>query len=158
MVTKLVACGHEHKKADEPQPEDLIVGDDDLDSAASEPHNDGNTDEFLSELSLTSDVLLSMWRVASTKAVCVRTAPNIDSKRTEHKLESGEIFTIFERVQGCDGILYLRLEDGRGWTCDEDPGVGVLCVNVLDELREAARRREMFFRMAEAWQKWSQPT
>jgi len=43
-------------------------------------------------------------------------------------LQPDEVFRVSEERQGADDILYLKLEDSRGWVFDKKPGVGTLCV------------------------------
>lgn len=41
-----------------------------------------------------------------------------------------EVFEVSETIHGEDGVVYLRLSDGRGWLFDRLPGVGTMCVPV----------------------------
>lgn len=38
--------------------------------------------------------------------------------RALHSLENGDAFRVAQELEGDDGVVYLRLEDGRGWACD----------------------------------------
>jgi len=60
--------------------------------------------------------------------VRIRTEPDIDGETTNEILEPGTAFAVDKQQRGDDGILYLRLADGRGWIMESKPGVGVMCV------------------------------
>jgi len=58
----------------------------------------------------------------------IRVLPQIDGPRTNEVLSPGDIFRVSKGVEGADGILYLKLADGRGWLFDRMPGVGAMCI------------------------------
>jgi len=58
----------------------------------------------------------------------VRSVPDVNGPRTPHVMQPGDVFTVSEEREGSDGILYLRLADGRGWVFDRKPGAGNMCV------------------------------
>lgn len=71
----------------------------------------------------------STWRydAGDGEPLVLRTAPSISAPRTMEQLRPGTIFAVDEQHLGDDGVLYLRLTDGRGWAFDMKPGVGVMC-------------------------------
>ncbi|CAK0907602.1 unnamed protein product [Prorocentrum cordatum] len=81
---------------------------------------------------------VSSWRYVDHIGAAVRAEPRIDGPRTEHAVAPGSIFGVSEERPGADGVLYLRLADGRGWLFDSVPGVGVLCARCADDGARAA--------------------
>lgn len=71
----------------------------------------------------------TLWRFspADGKHVDIRAEPTIEGRRTRERLQPGELFRVATEQLGQDGILYLRLADGRGWVFEQKPGVGLLC-------------------------------
>jgi len=65
--------------------------------------------------------------------VHIRVLPKIDGPRTDEMLNPGDAFRISQGLEGTDGILYLKLADGRGWLFDRMPGVGIMCVEYRTE-------------------------
>lgn len=57
----------------------------------------------------------------------IRSEPIMDGPRASSKLRAEETFRVSEVVDGADGILYLKLADGRGWVFNMKPGVGNMC-------------------------------
>lgn len=57
----------------------------------------------------------------------LRKEARVDGPRVRSKLECGDLFCVSEERRGPDGILYLQLADGRGWSFDHKPGIGALC-------------------------------
>jgi len=51
----------------------------------------------------------------------------MNAPKTGNTLSPGDVFEVAEERRGPDGILYLKLSDGRGWVFERKPGVGVLC-------------------------------
>merc|ERR1712232_132112 len=48
--------------------------------------------------------------------IAIRAAPDVNAERCEEFLmEPGTVFRVAEEVDGSDGVVYLRLADGRGW-------------------------------------------
>jgi len=62
--------------------------------------------------------------------VDIRAVPDIFGSRTGISIQAGEAFEVSEERRAADGVLYLRLADGRGWVFDRKPGVGVLCSRI----------------------------
>ena len=61
--------------------------------------------------------------------LAIRAVPHVFGEITEHRLRPGEAFCAAQELyRGREGVLYLKLEDGRGWAFDRKPGVGVMCV------------------------------
>merc|ERR1712039_810351 len=67
------------------------------------------------------------------KHMDIRSEPQVDAKRVQHRLNPREIIPVSEERRGHDGVLYLKLADGRGWVFESKPGVGVLCVRHVEE-------------------------
>lgn len=63
-----------------------------------------------------------------TALMDVRAEPDVNAPRTPHVLSPGDAFGVSEELKGEDGVLYLKLADGRGWAFDRKPDVGVMCV------------------------------
>jgi len=74
--------------------------------------------------------VISRWRYSPPDGlpIAVRASPDITGARTDRQLTPGELVDVAEERLGTDGVVYLRLADGRGWLFDQKPGVGVLCV------------------------------
>jgi len=70
------------------------------------------------------------WRcdTANGFVIGIRTMPAIDGPMSGDSLRLGETFLVSQELSGSDGVLYLRLADGRGWVFDQKPGVGTMCV------------------------------
>ncbi|CAE8624260.1 unnamed protein product [Polarella glacialis] len=81
---------------------------------------------------------ISKWRYAPHDGchMDVRAAPMIGGMRSSSILIAGEIFDVCQSLVGADGVLYLKLSDGRGWVFDKKPGVGALCVRCEDSDEE----------------------
>jgi len=62
-------------------------------------------------------------------AKACRDTANIDGKRNGETLSAGAVFSVSEEVVK-DGVMYLKLADGRGWVFDHKPGEGIMCVRV----------------------------
>ncbi|CAK0905843.1 unnamed protein product [Prorocentrum cordatum] len=71
------------------------------------------------------------YRPVNGAPIAIRTEPNIDSEKTEHKVYSEESFRVDLIVKGLDDELFLRLEDGRGWLFDKHPEHGTMCFRVF---------------------------
>lgn len=69
----------------------------------------------------------------------MREGPDINAKRTPFEMQPGDTFQVCEEVLGVDGVLYLKLADGRGWLFDKKPGVGTMCVLQKDPGTQAAQ-------------------
>lgn len=95
--------------------------------------------------SRTGEASKSIWRCDFEHGVDVRADTEIDAEKTGQALMCGEIFRVSEERQSPDGIVYLCLDDGRGWVYDRMPGIGVLCVRQraagLVNVVESRRRR-----------------
>uniref|UniRef100_A0A7S4VI64 Uncharacterized protein n=1 Tax=Alexandrium monilatum TaxID=311494 RepID=A0A7S4VI64_9DINO len=71
-----------------------------------------------------------LWRYEPDdgNAIGIRAGPAVSAARTGNKLFPGEVFSVSQEQAGEDGILYLKLADGRGWVFDRKPEVGVMCI------------------------------
>eukprot|EP00931_Biecheleriopsis_adriatica_P061903 TRINITY_DN37249_c0_g1_i1.p1 TRINITY_DN37249_c0_g1~~TRINITY_DN37249_c0_g1_i1.p1 ORF type:complete len:457 (-),score=103.72 TRINITY_DN37249_c0_g1_i1:47-1417(-) len=71
----------------------------------------------------------TLWRYAAAdgKPINMRVEPSLEAARNGHALKPGEFFRVDEELSSSDGILFLRLADGRGWLFDKKPGIGVMC-------------------------------
>merc|ERR1719433_2132502 len=58
----------------------------------------------------------------------IRSSPDINGPRTHVVMQPGEVFMVSEEREGPEGVLYLKLADGRGWVFDRKPGSGMMCV------------------------------
>lgn len=74
----------------------------------------------------------SRWRYESRDGlhIDIRTAPDFGAARTGHGLLPGEEFGVVQEYRGSDGVLFLHLEDNRGWVFESKPGVGTMCRRV----------------------------
>eukprot|EP00933_Yihiella_yeosuensis_P072936 TRINITY_DN81493_c0_g1_i1.p1 TRINITY_DN81493_c0_g1~~TRINITY_DN81493_c0_g1_i1.p1 ORF type:complete len:344 (-),score=64.74 TRINITY_DN81493_c0_g1_i1:100-1131(-) len=70
-----------------------------------------------------------MWRYDpdESNALDIRITPMITGPRASKVLLPGEVFRVSQEHRGADGILYLKLSDGRGWVFESKDGVGKLC-------------------------------
>jgi len=57
-----------------------------------------------------------------------RLTPEIDGMRSSYPLHPGDLFRVVEERLGLDGVLFLRVEDNKGWMFDHKPGRGVMCI------------------------------
>merc|ERR1711920_826136 len=62
------------------------------------------------------------------KKLGVRATPDYNGPRTGANLIVGEQFDVCEERINFDGVIFLKLADGRGWAFDRKPGVGEMCV------------------------------
>eukprot|EP00933_Yihiella_yeosuensis_P018635 TRINITY_DN15227_c2_g1_i1.p1 TRINITY_DN15227_c2_g1~~TRINITY_DN15227_c2_g1_i1.p1 ORF type:complete len:955 (-),score=222.57 TRINITY_DN15227_c2_g1_i1:63-2927(-) len=71
----------------------------------------------------------TLWRYSPEDGfhLDIRVVPMITGPRTGLALLAGEVFRVSQEHQGSDGVLYLKLADGRGWVFDKKDGVGSLC-------------------------------
>ena len=77
-----------------------------------------------------SDSKGSAWRyVPPTELpLAIRVLPQVVGPLTGHYLRPGEVFCVAQELYlGLEGVVYLKLADGRGWAFDRLPGVGVMC-------------------------------
>jgi len=72
--------------------------------------------------------------VGEQRGIRVRRDPRLNSEPTEQVMQPGETFEVCEVVRDCDGILYLRLPNHRGWLFESIPGVGRVCVPLSQQL------------------------
>lgn len=75
------------------------------------------------------------WRVVNTNlalGVGFRRQPLSDGPRMQPEggVRPGETFSVSEKCVGKDGVLHLRLADGRGWLPSTKPTGDVLCERV----------------------------
>mmetsp|Transcript_168118 Transcript_168118/g.539948 ORF Transcript_168118/g.539948 Transcript_168118/m.539948 type:complete len:851 (+) Transcript_168118:19-2571(+) len=57
----------------------------------------------------------------------LRQMPEVNAFRANAALMPGDTFPVSEEKVGADGVLFLKLADGRGWAFDRLPGPGILC-------------------------------
>lgn len=55
--------------------------------------------------------------------LAIRAYPGIDAPTTGGSLGSGEVFTVNQETPGDNGVLFLRLADGRGWVFNRKSGL-----------------------------------
>jgi len=60
----------------------------------------------------------------------VRLLPDLEGPQGDFFLRAGEEFEVSEERRCQDGIIHLRLADGRGWVPTRAPGAGTLCEQV----------------------------
>eukprot|EP00419_Tripos_fusus_P042392 CAMPEP_0172791164 /NCGR_PEP_ID=MMETSP1074-20121228/208330_1 /TAXON_ID=2916 /ORGANISM="Ceratium fusus, Strain PA161109" /LENGTH=505 /DNA_ID=CAMNT_0013628221 /DNA_START=23 /DNA_END=1540 /DNA_ORIENTATION=+ len=72
----------------------------------------------------------TLWRYVpeDTTALAIRTAPDVNAKRSDFVLQPKEVFGVSEASLRNNSVTFLKLADGRGWAFDSDPQVGTLCV------------------------------
>jgi len=92
----------------------------------------------------------ALWKFEppADKGFALRSRPDMDAPRAGGLLQPGEVFRVSEEHRGSDGILYLQLANGRGWTFEGRAGVGTLCRQLEEE--EAAAFLELEAEEAEA--------
>ncbi|CAK8987019.1 unnamed protein product [Durusdinium trenchii] len=54
----------------------------------------------------------------------IRSSSAVDAPTTGGSLGSGEVFAVEQETPGANGVLFLRLADGRGWVFDRKSGLG----------------------------------
>lgn len=72
----------------------------------------------------------SVWRYDpfDGNVIGIRTVPDIDGPKSGNKMWPGDVFRVSQEFEGNNGVLFLRLDDGRGWVFDRKPGWGIMCV------------------------------
>lgn len=70
-----------------------------------------------------------LWRHTASDRLplCIRESPDIHGSRTGLTLLAGETFQVSQELAGSDGVLYLQLDDGRGWVFESRDGSKILC-------------------------------
>lgn len=86
---------------------------------------------------LCKKVLDETWicQPASGKPVTIRKNPDINGEKTSYRMHTQKTFKVVEIEAGegeNDGVLFLRLADGRGWLFDVHPEKGETCYRVAD--------------------------
>lgn len=66
----------------------------------------------------------------SQVAMRIRSGPSRSAEKTAYTLQPFSIFSVSQEVQDSDGVLYLKLMDGRGWVFDRVPDNFTLCVRL----------------------------
>lgn len=97
------------------------------------PTEPESRDCFSGNVTDASSVCQWMFRPPGGKlefSIRIRSGPSIGAAKTDYSLPPFSIFSVSEEVQGSDGVVYLKLLDGRGWAFDSVPAVGSLCVPV----------------------------
>ena len=72
----------------------------------------------------TSEAL--RWRYVAPdgqERLAIRAYPGIDAPTTGGSLGSGEVFTVNQESPGENGVIFLRLADGRGWVFNRTSGL-----------------------------------
>lgn len=72
--------------------------------------------------------------------VGIREGPAFEAKQTGGVLQPGDTFSVSETSPGADGVLFLKLADGRGWVFNGKPGVGTMCIKVSSAPAEVTDR------------------
>jgi len=54
--------------------------------------------------------------------------PEIEGVRTLHRVNADDIIRVTEERTGHGGVIFLKIEDNKGWLFDNKPGIGVMCV------------------------------
>lgn len=67
------------------------------------------------------------------KPVSLRTEPGVSANKAPYTLQVGEVFLVSEERKDKNGVIFLKLADGRGWIFDHVPGKGDICVRVKAE-------------------------
>ncbi|CAK0844368.1 unnamed protein product [Prorocentrum cordatum] len=74
--------------------------------------------------------------------IAIRRTPTIGDDElvdaASYQMTPGEQFRAIETREGADGVLFLRLADGRGWLFDRKPGVGRMCERAREEVPAGA--------------------
>lgn len=74
----------------------------------------------------------SLWKYrpsANNLPMAIRAEPVINGERSSHDLFPEDVFRVSQIVRK-DGVRFLKLKDGRGWTFDVNPGRGTMCVRI----------------------------
>jgi len=79
-----------------------------------------------------------LWHCIAETEVAILTVPELSAKETGFMLSPAEQFYVYQELDGPDDILYLRLNDGRGWVFDRMPGSDPDDVNSYNVLRDKA--------------------
>ncbi|CAK0910864.1 unnamed protein product [Prorocentrum cordatum] len=108
-----------------------------------------------------------IFKPSDDRAVICLEAPSFDAPETGHKMQPGEIFTavaqrlpmVFERFSTVgtkdvtledevetSGMRFLKLEDGRGWVLDREPGYE-MCYELFTEVDEPWKYEPAFGQM-----------
>merc|ERR1712194_579728 len=67
--------------------------------------------------------------------ICIRKVPDFQAPgQRDVQIFPLTDFEVSEERLGDDGILYLRLADGRGWVFEHKPGLGIVCMRVQDRV------------------------
>lgn len=75
----------------------------------------------------TDQVLLWLYNPDSGMPISIRAEPEVEGMRTKNLLLPGDAFRVSTEIEGADGVLYLRLSDGRGWVFDKKPDGRTMC-------------------------------
>eukprot|EP00931_Biecheleriopsis_adriatica_P089580 TRINITY_DN6367_c1_g1_i1.p1 TRINITY_DN6367_c1_g1~~TRINITY_DN6367_c1_g1_i1.p1 ORF type:complete len:847 (-),score=199.41 TRINITY_DN6367_c1_g1_i1:36-2576(-) len=68
-----------------------------------------------------------MWRYVAPdgpEPLAIRAKPDVNGRLVDGALQPGEVFAVSREEKGENGILFLRLADGRGWVFDRKSGLG----------------------------------
>jgi len=80
----------------------------------------------------------TLWRymVEAEETLCLCSAPEANAALLEFELDPGDIFCVSQELRGSDGVLYLKLADGRGWVPDR-------CLDEDDKLMRQCWRHKV---------------
>lgn len=97
---------------------------------------DGSGDEEDEEEDGTFRESPELWKCepCNGKKVGIRDGPAFDAKQTGHVLRPGESFGVTATREGAEGVLFLKLADGRGWVFNGKPEVGIMCIKAADHV------------------------
>jgi len=84
---------------------------------------------------------LSSWRVTFSGNLGIRSMPHaFEAQIPGAVLHSGEVFNVTQELQGVDGVLFLKLADGRGWVFDSWAGEGSVCMREEQHIEQLPSR------------------
>merc|ERR1719401_880354 len=69
---------------------------------------------------------------ANSIALGIREAPLLDAPLTGEMLNLGDVFLVSQEYHGWDGVLHLKLADGRGWVPSQKPDIGRMCARASE--------------------------
>lgn len=101
---------------------------------------------------------VNTWRVAFSGNLGIRSMPHaFEAQIPGAFLQGGELFGVTEELQGVDGVLFLKLADGRGWVFNSWPGEGDVCVRAEQRAEHQLPQttREQGFVTGDAVSVWS---
>lgn len=76
--------------------------------------------------SYEEDIATWVYNPDNGVGMAIRKESEVDGERSPHVLSPGDVFSVSEERMR-DGVLFLKLSDGRGWIFDRAPDNGVMC-------------------------------